>query len=83
MKWVHAGSEIATRDWAEASASRAAESRLHQRFSSTTRESLAADLRAILAPHHLTQAREVATQMTKPAAGVTTAADLLEGRLHP
>jgi hypothetical protein len=32
MKWVHAGSEIATR------------------------ESLVGDLRAILAPHHLTQA---------------------------
>ena len=59
MKWVHAGSEIATR------------------------ESLVADLRAILAPHHLTQARDVATQMTKPSASVTTAAALRETRLHP
>jgi UDP:flavonoid glycosyltransferase YjiC (YdhE family) len=54
-----------------------------RRFSSTTRESLVADLRAILTPHHLTQAREVATQMTKPSASVTTAADLVEDRLHP
>jgi UDP:flavonoid glycosyltransferase YjiC (YdhE family) len=59
MKWVHAGSEIATP------------------------ESLVADLRAILAPHHLTQARDAATQMTKPSASVTTAADLLETRLQP
>lgn len=59
MKWVHAGSEIATR------------------------ESLVADLRAILAPHHLTQARDVATRTTKPSASVTTAAALRETRLHP
>jgi hypothetical protein len=51
-------------------------------FSSTTRESLAADLRSILAPRYVTRAREVATHMTKPAASVTTAADLLEERLH-
>jgi hypothetical protein len=51
-------------------------------FSSTTRESLAADLRAVLAPRYVTRAREVATHMTKPAASVTTAADLLEERLH-
>jgi len=59
MKWVHAGSEIATR------------------------ESLVADLRSILAPQYLTRAREVATHMTKPAASVTTAADLVETRLQP
>jgi UDP:flavonoid glycosyltransferase YjiC (YdhE family) len=53
-----------------------------RRLSSTTRESLVADLRSILAPQYLTQAREVATQMTKPTASVTTAADLLEDRLR-
>jgi UDP:flavonoid glycosyltransferase YjiC (YdhE family) len=49
------------------------------RFSSTTRETLIADLRRILAPQYVTRAREVAAQMTKPAESVTTAADLLEG----
>jgi UDP:flavonoid glycosyltransferase YjiC (YdhE family) len=49
-----------------------------RRFSSTTRESLAADLRRILAPHYVTRAREVATRMTKPAASVAAAADLVE-----
>ena len=53
-----------------------------RRLSSTTRESLVADLRSILAPQYLTRAREVATHMTKPAASVTTAADLLEDRLR-
>jgi UDP:flavonoid glycosyltransferase YjiC (YdhE family) len=53
-----------------------------RRFSSTTRESLAADLRAILAPQYRTHAREIATQMTKPTASVTTTADLLEERLR-
>ena len=49
-----------------------------RRFSRTTRESLVADLRAILAPQYATRAREIATRMTKPAASVSTAADLLE-----
>ena len=49
-----------------------------RRFSSTTQESLVAELRRILAPQYVTRAREVATQMTKPAESVTTAADLLE-----
>jgi UDP:flavonoid glycosyltransferase YjiC (YdhE family) len=49
-----------------------------RRFSSTTRESLVADLRTILAPHYATRAREIATRMTKPAETVTAAADLLE-----
>jgi UDP:flavonoid glycosyltransferase YjiC (YdhE family) len=48
-----------------------------RRFS-TTEESLVADLRTILAPQYVTRAREIATRMTKPAAGVTNAADLLE-----
>jgi hypothetical protein len=37
-----------------------------------------AKLRAILAPQHVTRSREIATPMTKPAASVTTADDLLE-----
>ena len=49
-----------------------------RRFSATTRESLVADLRSILAPQHVTRAREIATRMSKPAESVTTAADLLE-----
>jgi UDP:flavonoid glycosyltransferase YjiC (YdhE family) len=49
-----------------------------RRFSSATQESLIADLRTILAPQCATRAREIATQMTKPAESVTTAADLLE-----
>jgi vancomycin aglycone glucosyltransferase len=47
-------------------------------FSETTQESLVADLRSILTPHHVTRAREVATQMTKSAESVASAADLLE-----
>jgi len=49
-----------------------------RRFPSTTRESLVADLRTILAPHYIARARELATQMTKAADSVATAADLLE-----
>jgi UDP:flavonoid glycosyltransferase YjiC (YdhE family) len=49
-----------------------------RRFSSTTRESLVADLRTILAPRYVTRAREIATRMTKPAESVAAAADLLE-----
>jgi UDP:flavonoid glycosyltransferase YjiC (YdhE family) len=49
-----------------------------RRFSKTDRQSLVADLRRILSPGHVTRAREVASRMTKPAASVTAAADLLE-----
>jgi len=49
-----------------------------RRFLSTTKESLVADLRTILAPQYVTRARETATRMTKPAASVTAAADLVE-----
>jgi UDP:flavonoid glycosyltransferase YjiC (YdhE family) len=49
-----------------------------RRISATTRESLVADLRRILAPQYVTRAREIASRMTKPAASVTAAADLLE-----
>ncbi len=47
-------------------------------LSSITPRSLVADLRAILAPQYVTQAREIATRMTKPAESVAAAADLLE-----
>jgi UDP:flavonoid glycosyltransferase YjiC (YdhE family) len=50
-----------------------------RRFSTTTEESLITDLRRILAPEYATRARELATQITKPAASVDNAADLLEG----
>jgi UDP:flavonoid glycosyltransferase YjiC (YdhE family) len=49
-----------------------------RRFASTTRKSLVADLRRILAPQYVTRAGEIATRMTQPSASVTTAADLLE-----
>ncbi len=49
-----------------------------RRFSTTTRESLVADLRTILAPHYVARAREIATRMTKPAESVVAAADLVE-----
>jgi UDP:flavonoid glycosyltransferase YjiC (YdhE family) len=49
-----------------------------RRFSNTTRESLVADLRTILAPQYVTQAREIATRMTKPVESVARAADLVE-----
>jgi UDP:flavonoid glycosyltransferase YjiC (YdhE family) len=49
-----------------------------QRFSATTRESLVADLRRILAPQYAAQAREIATRMTKPAESVAATANLVE-----
>ena len=49
-----------------------------RRFSATTRESLVADLRQILDPQYTARARELATRMTKPAASVAAAADLVE-----
>lgn len=47
-------------------------------FGQSTLDSLVADLRAVLAEDYLTRAREVATQMTKPAESLARAADLLE-----
>jgi UDP:flavonoid glycosyltransferase YjiC (YdhE family) len=44
---------------------------------------LVADLRSILTPHYVGRAREVATQMTKPAESVAAAADLLEDAGRP
>jgi UDP:flavonoid glycosyltransferase YjiC (YdhE family) len=49
-----------------------------RRFSATTRESLVADLRRILAPQYVTRAREIGDRMTKPADSVANTADLLE-----
>jgi UDP:flavonoid glycosyltransferase YjiC (YdhE family) len=49
-----------------------------RRFSTTTQESLLADLRTILAPQYLTLARELGARMTKPAESVAVAADLVE-----
>jgi UDP:flavonoid glycosyltransferase YjiC (YdhE family) len=49
-----------------------------RRFSTTTQESLVEDLRRILAPEYATRSREFATRMTKPAASVAAAADLME-----
>ncbi|CAM3045764.1 glycosyltransferase [Mycobacterium simiae] len=49
-----------------------------RRFANTTRDSLVADLRKILAPECVTRAREFATRMSKPDASVAGAADLLE-----
>jgi vancomycin aglycone glucosyltransferase len=47
-------------------------------FSTTTQESLVADLRSILTPQYVTQAREVATQLTTSAESIAGAADLVE-----
>jgi UDP:flavonoid glycosyltransferase YjiC (YdhE family) len=47
-------------------------------FSASTLDSLVADLRSVRSAHFLSRAREVATQMTKPAESVAAAADLLE-----
>ncbi|MGV0812725.1 glycosyltransferase [Mycolicibacterium boenickei] len=49
-----------------------------RRFSGTTEKSLVADLRTILDPQYAARAREVATQMTKPAESVMATADLVE-----
>jgi UDP:flavonoid glycosyltransferase YjiC (YdhE family) len=49
-----------------------------RRFSTTTEKSLVADLRTILAPDYVARARELATQMTKPAESVVAAADCVE-----
>ncbi|MGE2813671.1 glycosyltransferase [Mycobacterium heidelbergense] len=49
-----------------------------RRFSRTTRESLVADLRTILAPDYVARAREIATRMSQPGESVVAAADLVE-----
>lgn len=50
----------------------------HRRLSATTRESLVADLRRILAPEYAIRARDLAARMTTPAESVAKAADLAE-----
>ncbi|BBY06272.1 putative glycosyltransferase/ rhamnosyltransferase [Mycobacterium noviomagense] len=50
-----------------------------RRFSSVTQQSLAAELRNILAPQYDARAHEIASRMTKPAESVAAAADLVEG----
>lgn len=47
-------------------------------FSNTSRETLIADLRKILAPDYVARARELSSRMTKPAESIDRAADLLE-----
>lgn len=49
-----------------------------RRFSTTTRESLIADLRQILAPDYTVRARELAGRITKPVESVAKTADLVE-----
>ena len=51
-----------------------------RRFSTTTRESLVADLRTILAPEYVVRAREIGTRMAmpRPAHGAAPTADLVE-----
>ncbi|OBF66046.1 glycosyl transferase family 1 [Mycobacterium sp. 852002-51971_SCH5477799-a] len=49
-----------------------------RRFSSTTEESLIADLRTILDAQYLARAREFASRMTKPADSVVAAASCIE-----
>jgi UDP:flavonoid glycosyltransferase YjiC (YdhE family) len=49
-----------------------------RRFSTTTQESLVADLRTVLAPQYVARAREIATRISKPAESVAVAADLVE-----
>lgn len=51
---------------------------MHRRLSLTTRESLVADLRRILAPEYSIRARELAGRMTAPAESVAKATDLVE-----
>ncbi|MGE2688613.1 glycosyltransferase [Mycolicibacterium pulveris] len=50
----------------------------YQRFSKMTAASLTSALRTALAPECVAKARDVATELTKPAVSVSTAADLLE-----
>lgn len=49
-----------------------------RRLSTTTVESLVADLRSVLTPQHVARAREMASGTTKPAESAAAAADLVE-----
>ena len=55
---------------------------LARRFSESTAETLAADLRSVLTPQYGARAREVATQMTTNAESLTRAGNLLEDTAH-
>lgn len=48
------------------------------RFSKMTTDSLRTGLKSVLMPECVSRARQVATQLTKPAVGASTTADLLE-----
>ena len=54
------------------------EYRCRRRFSESSRGSLIADLRLILAPRYASRARKVAAGMIKPAESLGRAVDLLE-----
>lgn len=49
-----------------------------RRFSTTTEESLTADLRSVLAPGYRERARDLSARMTAPADSAAAAADLVE-----
>jgi UDP:flavonoid glycosyltransferase YjiC (YdhE family) len=49
-----------------------------RRFSTTTHESLVADLRQILAPDYTVRARDLASRITKPVESIVRTADLVE-----
>lgn len=52
-----------------------------RRFSTTTEKSLVNDLHRILQPQFASEAREIASRMTKPIASVAAAADVVENFL--
>jgi UDP:flavonoid glycosyltransferase YjiC (YdhE family) len=49
-----------------------------RRFTSATEKTMVADLRTILAPQYRVRAREVASEMIRPAVSISAAADRLE-----
>lgn len=53
-----------------------------RRFSATNRDSLAEDLRRILAPDYAVRARDIAAKMTTPAESRMKAADVAETFAH-
>ena len=69
-------------DWLDqplwASAVKQLEVGFGRRFSEITVETLVADLRSVLAPRYVAQARAVATQMTKTAESLARVGNLLE-----
>ena len=88
MKWVHAGSEIATWDWAEASARLTSladwadllvTGQVYQEVAANVAEYYDIPL-GHTGLHPIAGQRPTSS---KPSASVITAADLLEDRLHP